>query len=119
MEFAFSILKEYPKWDSLAVMKLTAFPYEKEGFKPFSQARICFVQNEGMYARLWAFDVDPITACPPHALYEGNALFYNCPPAVTPAPLTWRLLQTPRGILPSQPCRGKPLCSKARQKALL
>ena len=80
MEFAISILKEYPKWDSLSVIKLTAFPYEKEGFKPFSQARICFVQDKGMYARLWAFDVDPITASTPQTLFEGNALVLQLAP---------------------------------------
>ena len=58
MPFPVSIQSSPVVWDTLPVAKLTQYPFAKGAYRPFSQARICFVPSEGLYLRMWSFEVE-------------------------------------------------------------
>ena len=74
MPYPISILPEYPKWDALSVLKLNTFPFAQDEFRPFSQCRLCLVENQGFYLRMWAFDVHPLSASIGEDLFQGDVL---------------------------------------------
>lgn len=60
MAFKISMVKKRFSLDSLAVAKITNYPFEKRDFKPFAQARICISDKSSLVVRMWAFECDPI-----------------------------------------------------------
>ena len=55
MPFKISEISSNPVWDTLAVAKITNYPFEKGAFKPFAQVRAC-VNEQGLHLRMWAFE---------------------------------------------------------------
>lgn len=58
MPFPVSIQSTPVVWDTLPVAKLIQYPFAKGSYRPFSQARICYVPSEGIYIRMWSFEVE-------------------------------------------------------------
>ena len=56
MPFPVSIQSAPVVWDTLPVAKLTEYPFAKGAYRPFSQARICFVPDQGLFIRMWSFE---------------------------------------------------------------
>ena len=79
MAFKISTVGERFSFDSLAVAKITNYPFEKRDFKPFSQARIC-ISGERFIVRMWAFECTPIadiTAPVKEMLEEDSILVFQ------------------------------------------
>lgn len=52
-------IQNYPEWDELPVSKLLFFGDNNDHMYPFVQARLCYVHNIGVLARIWSFEVSP------------------------------------------------------------
>ena len=46
-------------WDRLPIYKIVKYLFKQGSFKPFAQARICYILNRGFKVRLWSFEVNP------------------------------------------------------------
>lgn len=79
MAFKISTVGERFSFDSLAVAKITNYPFEKRDFKPFAQARIC-ISGDKFVVRMWAFECTPIadiTAPVKELLLEDSFLSFQ------------------------------------------
>lgn len=59
MTFKIRSVGEHFSLDSLAVAKITNYPFEKRDYKPFAQARLCLSDRKRLIVRMWAFEVSP------------------------------------------------------------
>lgn len=46
-------------WDEMEVFKIIEFPFARDAYKPFSQARICIVAGSNITFRVWSFEAKP------------------------------------------------------------
>ncbi|MBC8571333.1 hypothetical protein [Zongyangia hominis] len=60
MRFSISRADHLPDLDSMPVMKVLRYPLEPADFKPFAQARMCYLTDKGLYLMMWSFEVNPI-----------------------------------------------------------
>ena len=60
MQQAISKVKVLPPMDSMPVMKVLRYPLERADFKPFAQARMCYLDGQGIFLMMWSFEVQPI-----------------------------------------------------------
>lgn len=60
MRFSISRTDVLPDMDSMPVMKVLHYPLEPADFKPFAQARMCYLTNQGLFLMMWSFEVNPI-----------------------------------------------------------
>ncbi len=58
MPFPVSIQPAPVVWDTLPVAKLVQYPFAKGAYRPFSQARLCFVPAKGLFVRMWSFEAE-------------------------------------------------------------
>ena len=79
MAFKISRVKERFSFDSLAVAKITNYPFEKRDYKPFTQARVCLTPTR-FVVRMWAFEATPIadiTAPVPEMMKEDSFICFQ------------------------------------------
>lgn len=79
MVFKISRVSERFSFDSLAVAKITNYPFEKRDYKPFTQARICLTPTR-FVVRMWAFEAAPIadiTAPIPEMMREDSFICFQ------------------------------------------
>ena len=79
MAFKISKVKERFSFDSLAVAKITNYPFEKRDYKPFTQARVCLTPTR-FVVRMWAFEATPvadITAAVPEMMKEDSFICFQ------------------------------------------
>lgn len=80
MPFKISLVGERFSFESLAVAKITNYPFEKRDFKPFAQARICISGKKRLFVRMWAFECKPvadITQPAPEMVSEDSILCFQ------------------------------------------
>lgn len=79
MSFKISRVKERFSFDSLAVAKITNYPFEKRDYKPFTQARVCLTPTR-FVVRMWAFEATPVanvTAMVPEMMKEDSFICFQ------------------------------------------
>lgn len=92
-------------WDTLPVAKLTKYPFAKGAYRPFSQARICCVTGQGLFVRMWSFEVEyRCEETEPRVLLEDSCMTV-CLSAEGEEYL--RITSNARGVLFIEKCRGE------------
>lgn len=79
MAFKISRVKERFSFDSLAVAKITNYPFEERDYKPFTQARVCLTPTR-FIVRMWAFEATPvadITVAVPEMMREDSFICFQ------------------------------------------
>lgn len=79
MAFKISRVNERFSFDSLAVAKITNYPFEERDYKPFTQARVCLTPTR-FIVRMWAFEATPvadITVAVPEMMREDSFICFQ------------------------------------------